>query len=126
MKEKFDKKGLPDTAWNIRCIKKAEDDPRRHRARCIYYENGECINLYEVCCTGSSHCRHYTEATGDRDKKEERELIREVERITARSGVVESCLGNYPAMKRREELDKKLSREMRKKKRKKKKKKTAT
>lgn len=129
MKERFSKKGLPNTAWNIRCIKKQEDDPRRHRSRCIYYEDGKCINLYEVCCSGSSHCRHYAVITGGRSKKEERELIRKVEKITDSTGVMESCLGSYRADERRAEKERKLSlkrkREKRIKKKKRKKKASA-
>lgn len=60
-----DSKRLPDTPWHIGFIKKEEDDPRRHKSRCIFKEGstckcGDCIS-YMRRCSGSSHCRDYAE-----------------------------------------------------------------
>ena len=33
---------LPDTPWHVGYAKKQEDDPRRHKARCIHYCDGQC------------------------------------------------------------------------------------
>ena len=95
MKERFDKKGLPDTAWNIRCLKKAEDDPRRHKSRCIYYEDGKCVNVYEIHCNGSAHCRHYAVATEGRSKEDERERIRRLKNNLDTRDVIVQSLSEY-------------------------------
>lgn len=58
-------KKVPDTPWHIGFIKKDESDPRRHKARCFYYQNGEChcvrSSYYTLKCPGSSHCSRYRE-----------------------------------------------------------------
>ncbi len=51
---------LPDTPWHIGYTKKEDDDPRRHKARCIKYCKGEC-RFYNEKCRGSSHCVMYAE-----------------------------------------------------------------
>ena len=56
---------LPDTPWHIGYTKKDEDDPRRHKSRCIHNANGECVSprskYYMDACGGSSHCGEYAE-----------------------------------------------------------------
>jgi len=56
---------LPDTPWHIGYTKKDEDDPRRHKSRCYFYDDGNCksikSNRFGVKCTGSSHCMSYAE-----------------------------------------------------------------
>ena len=49
---------LPDTPWHVGYAKKQEDDPRRHKARCIHYRDGQCgwKANYSGNCLGSSHC----------------------------------------------------------------------
>ncbi|TCT14592.1 hypothetical protein EDC18_10573 [Natranaerovirga pectinivora] len=60
-------KKLPDTPWHIGYAVKEEDDPRRHRARCVYYDNSnkKCIThksrYFMVKCGGSAHCNYYSE-----------------------------------------------------------------
>ena len=58
-------KKVPDTPWHIAFIKKDENDPRRHKARCFYYQNREChcvrSSYYTLECPGSSHCTNYRE-----------------------------------------------------------------
>ena len=38
----MDKKVLPDTPWHLGYAKKEESDPRRHKSRCVYLNNGKC------------------------------------------------------------------------------------
>lgn len=76
---------LPDTPWHVGYAKKAEDDPRRHKARCIHYVNGECnssrSHYYRETCGGSSHCGEYSETYEDyRKKLKERRTADEIER----------------------------------------------
>lgn len=56
---------LPDTPWHVGYSKKEEGDPRRHKARCIFYTKSHCKNGRSGCfmqkCGGSSHCIYYAE-----------------------------------------------------------------
>lgn len=56
---------LPDTPWYMGYAKKKENDPRRHKSRCIYLKEGIChcgtSGAYTLKCPGSSHCTSYTE-----------------------------------------------------------------
>lgn len=76
---------LPDTPWHVGYTKKDEDDPRRHKARCIHNVGGECrstrSNYYGETCGGSSHCDDYSETAEDYKKMlEERKTADEIER----------------------------------------------
>lgn len=51
---------LPDTPWDIGYAKKKENDPRRHKSRCIHIEDGIC-KLRATKCVGSAHCNSYNE-----------------------------------------------------------------
>lgn len=73
IKEIFSKEGralesnrLPDTPWHIGYTKKEENDPRRHKSRCIYKQDGIChqgkSGAYTLKCPGSSHCLFYAES----------------------------------------------------------------
>ena len=57
---------LPDTPWHVGYTKKEEDDPRRHKSRCIYKQRNIChqgkSSAYMLRCPGSSHCRFYAES----------------------------------------------------------------
>ena len=57
------KSRLPDTPWHIGYAYKDENDPRRHKARCIHLDNksGTC-DMRLVRCYGSSHCKYYAES----------------------------------------------------------------
>lgn len=55
---------LPDIPWHIGYAKKKEDDPRRHKARCIHYKDGIC-QLNKARCGGSAHCISYSEDKTD-------------------------------------------------------------
>lgn len=69
---------MPDVPWHIGFAKKEENDPRRHKARCIYYENKICkcreLMPYKGRrCPGSSHCDYYTENNEEQSKEAETE-----------------------------------------------------
>ena len=52
-------KSLSGVPWHIETLRMSEDDSRRHKSRCIYYEKGKCsININ---CYGSVRCKHYKE-----------------------------------------------------------------
>lgn len=61
----MESKKLPDTAWHIGYTKKHDEDPRRHKSRCIYKQEFICHNgksgAYLLRCPGSSHCIFYAE-----------------------------------------------------------------
>lgn len=57
----MDHKRLPDTPWHIGYVKKDENDPRRHKARCVYNDGDKCKNPYMLRCVSSSHCKYYAE-----------------------------------------------------------------
>ena len=58
---------LPDTPWHVGYAKKQENDPRRHKARCIHYRDGQCgwKANYSGKCIGSSHSMDYSESLED-------------------------------------------------------------
>lgn len=58
---------LPDTPWHVGFAKKEEEDPRRHRARCVHYNAGDCKHIGGKC-RGSAHCKHYSEDDKERHK----------------------------------------------------------
>ena len=50
-------RSLEGVPWHTEFLKVSEDDERRHKNKCIYYNNGKCtLNIY---CYGSSRCKHY-------------------------------------------------------------------
>ena len=53
---------LTGTPWHVGKITKKEDDPRRHRSRCLHYNklNGQCSRIL-LRCPGSAHCSEYVE-----------------------------------------------------------------
>lgn len=55
---------LPDTPWHVGYAYKDENDPRRHKARCIHYDKDKCMCRL-VRCIGSSHCKFYAERFED-------------------------------------------------------------
>jgi hypothetical protein len=74
---------LPDTPWHVGYAKKQEDDPRRHKARCIHYRDGQCgwKANYSGKCIGSSHCIDYSESLEDFKKlQESRKTAEQIER----------------------------------------------
>lgn len=74
---------LPDTPWHVGYAKKQEDDPRRHKARCIHYRDGQCgwKANYSGKCIGSSHCMDYSESLEDFKKlQESKKTAEQIER----------------------------------------------
>ena len=66
---------LEGTSWHVGYIKMSEDDERRHKSRCKYYDDGFCdYNINK--CRGSSHCQHYREIS--LEKKEKTKLKEEI------------------------------------------------
>lgn len=60
---------LEGISWHKEFLHKKEDDPRRHKYRCIYYRvDGSCRYRLDQC-TGSSHCTHYKDAIIEAEKK---------------------------------------------------------
>lgn len=43
-----------------RIVKKKEDDPKRDKRKCIYFDDNFCENQM-IVCYGSSHCKYYRE-----------------------------------------------------------------
>lgn len=62
---------LPDTPWHIGYVTKDGDDPRRHKARCVYNDGRKCLNGNMTECCGSAHCRFYAETEEDARKYQE-------------------------------------------------------
>ena len=57
-----DRYGISGTPWHVEILTMDEDDSRRHRARCIFYNRGtkKCAKHVEGCY-GASHCDFYKE-----------------------------------------------------------------
>lgn len=96
---------LPDTAWHVGYAKKEEDDPRRHKGRCIHKYGDIChcavSGCYLLKCGGSSHCRTYAESElvweeyledmmTDEDKEKERAFMYRLQK----QGLVRELLKN--------------------------------
>ena len=79
----MDKRALPDTPWHVGYTKKEEADPRRHKGRCIYLEEGVChcgeSGAFTLKCPGSSHCTSYAENLEQDKRNKERHKSIEVE-----------------------------------------------
>ena len=61
-----------DTPYHIGYVKMTENDSRRDKRRCIYFERNDVSNSfckYIYCrCPGSSHCKYYNENIEDVEK----------------------------------------------------------
>lgn len=66
---------MPDTPWHMGYPKKQEEDPRRHKSRCVFYKKGTCSCVKSDCfaikCFGSSHCTCYAETKYQADRTQE-------------------------------------------------------
>lgn len=55
---------LTGTPWHVDRFAREEDDPKRHRSRCFYYDKTRGQN-YRCAkhgrCIGSAHCQYYDE-----------------------------------------------------------------
>ena len=55
-------KYMTGTPWHVEKFTRQEDDPRRHRSRCIHYDSDSKHCSYRCGqCVGSAHCSHYKE-----------------------------------------------------------------
>ncbi len=76
---------LPDTPWHIGYTKKDDNDPRRHKSRCVYYQYGNCTckelrGYYGKRCPGSAHCKYYATKEAEIDLERSRaETIQDIE-----------------------------------------------
>lgn len=78
-------KKLPDTPWHVGYTKKEEDDPRRHKARCIHIGDKICkcgkSGSYMTKCAGSAHCHYYCETLSEWNRfSEENKTAEDLER----------------------------------------------
>ncbi|MBO4439206.1 MAG: hypothetical protein J5798_07635 [Spirochaetaceae bacterium] len=74
---------LPDTSWHIGYVKKDENDPRRHKSRCIYNNGKHCSNSHMLYCQSSAHCRYYAETWTAANKYK-----REMQLSNMRAGII--------------------------------------
>lgn len=51
---------LTGTPWHIENYHRAEDDNRRHKSKCKYYNKSKC-EKFGYPCYGSAHCEEYIE-----------------------------------------------------------------
>ena len=51
---------MQGTPWHVEGMNLNEGEDRRHRSRCVYYNNHRCTSLGRKCI-GSSHCPIYEE-----------------------------------------------------------------
>lgn len=59
------------TPWHVDRFTRAEDDPKRHRSRCIYFsKDDKYCSKYRMRCFGSAHCKHYRELTANCGKED--------------------------------------------------------
>ena len=70
---KKDLVGLSGTPWHVGYLKKEEDDPRRDKRNCAYYNKGYCTHRFGKCI-GSSHCDHYKCYRDEQIKQKKRDL----------------------------------------------------
>lgn len=69
------KNQLPDTPWKMGFVKKDENDPRKHKSRCVYYIDRQYFcgssSCYMQKCIGSSHCKFYNIKTKEEAEEDE-------------------------------------------------------
>lgn len=77
----MEKKRLPDTPWHVGYTKKEENDPRRHKARCVFLQEGICHCGHDASymrkCIGSSHCMSYSELSEEEANERREQLLLE-------------------------------------------------
>lgn len=66
---------LQGTPWHVEQMHRKEDEMRRYKGRCIYYddETGHCSYRCEKCI-GSAHCLKYEPMTDEEFKKKQAEM----------------------------------------------------
>lgn len=60
-------KNISGTPWHVGFGDKCKDS-RRHKSKCIYYQNGYCSFRVQNCI-GSSHCKCYENFKGKANKR---------------------------------------------------------
>lgn len=87
-----DLRGFCDTPWHVGVPKMLENDTRRHKAWCVYYDarSKKCMTsksaCYDIQCGGSSHCTVYKESQNA--EKEYNETSKEIKRHTGNKWVI--------------------------------------
>lgn len=77
---------MSGTAWLVEALSMKENDKRRHRSNCVYYDKADSYcHFYCEKCFGSAHCYKYTE----KDIKQTQENIKSKISITPFHGVKE-------------------------------------
>lgn len=56
---------LTGTPWHKEKWTRDEDDPRRHRSRCVYHRRDNKCLYHKMNCYGSAHCDEYRETMPD-------------------------------------------------------------
>lgn len=77
----MEKKQMPDTPWHVGYTKKENNDPRRHKSRCVYLKKGICYckfsGSYLTKCGGSSHCKYYSETSEKEENQKNEQMLLE-------------------------------------------------
>lgn len=62
MSNRITGRSVGGTPWHVGYAIKDEDDPRRHKSKCIHYASKTkyCDFIFSKC-NGSAHCPHYEE-----------------------------------------------------------------
>ena len=55
-------KRMTGTSWHVNILSKKEEDNRRHKSRCVYYQGvNKYCTYYCMNCKGSNTCDKYEE-----------------------------------------------------------------
>lgn len=75
-------KTMTGSPWHVEKFVKAENDTRRHRSRCVFYDKEEKYCYKQVgVCIGASHCKDYKETGGFIGHKTKDPIIHEQDSI---------------------------------------------
>ena len=71
---------MTGTPWHTEQLRIGEEDSRRHRSRCKYYNHTtkRCSKMVDKCI-GSTYCENYEEDPIKQKEREKRELINELQ-----------------------------------------------
>lgn len=66
-------KRMTGTAWHVNALRKNEEDIRRHKSRCVFFnkENGLCSKVVSRC-PGSAHCKYYSENANKKNTEQDK------------------------------------------------------
>ena len=70
---------MTGTPWHTEALRIGEDDSRRHKSRCIYYNRNtnRCSKMVDKCI-GSARCENYEEDPVQLKARAEKQLISEM------------------------------------------------